>query len=141
MDAPSVCRPLGGLDQLPNGRRAPTSDAQSAPNLRYSLTKKWDSWRRFGSCEKPQNGKDSGSRTLLIACSQSIRDGSGFGVRQGREMLIILWKLWVEEEGQDLTEYALLLILLALASIAAMSNFALAISTAFSSAAQNLSAT
>jgi Flp pilus assembly pilin Flp len=56
-------------------------------------------------------------------------------------MSVILWKLWVQEDGQDLTEYALLLILVGLASIAAMSNFAQAISTAFSSAAANLSAT
>ena len=56
-------------------------------------------------------------------------------------MAIILWKLWVQEDGQDLTEYALLLVLLGLASVAAMSNFAQAISTAFSSAAANLNAT
>ena len=80
-----------------------------------------------------------------ITASQSasglFRASGGFGLQQGREMSSILWKLWVQEDGQDLTEYALLLILLALASIAAMSAFAQAISTAFSSAAANLSAT
>ena len=32
----------------------------------------------------------------------------------------MLLKLWAEEEGQDLTEYALLVVLLALAAIVAM---------------------
>lgn len=56
-------------------------------------------------------------------------------------MTIILRKLWTEEDGQDLTEYALLLLLLVLGAVATMSNFAQAISQSFSSAAANLSAT
>ena len=53
-------------------------------------------------------------------------------------MSAILKDLWNREEGQDLTEYALLVTLVALASIASMTTFASAISTAFSSAAKNL---
>ena len=56
-------------------------------------------------------------------------------------MKIILGKLWTDQSGQDLTEYALLLVLLVLGAVAAMSNFAQAISQTFSSAAANLSAT
>ena len=56
-------------------------------------------------------------------------------------MSIILHKLWAEEHGQDLTEYALLLVLLVLGAVAAMSTFAQAISQTFSSAAANISAT
>lgn len=56
-------------------------------------------------------------------------------------MTIILHKLWTEEHGQDLTEYALLLVFIVLGAIAAMSTFAQAISQTFSSAAANLSAT
>ena len=50
-----------------------------------------------------------------------------------------LRRLWKEEEGQDLTEYALLIVLLAMGSVAAIGNLAQAISSAFSSAALNLS--
>jgi pilus assembly protein Flp/PilA len=48
-------------------------------------------------------------------------------------------KLWKEEEGQDLVEYALLVVLISLAAIVAMKNLASGISDAFSNAAANLS--
>jgi pilus assembly protein Flp/PilA len=50
----------------------------------------------------------------------------------------ILKRLWVEEEGQDLTEYALLVVLLALAAIAGMNSLATAINNVFSAAGSNL---
>jgi pilus assembly protein Flp/PilA len=50
----------------------------------------------------------------------------------------IFRKLWHEDEGQDLTEYALLLVLVALAAITAMGTLANAITNTFSSAATNL---
>lgn len=50
-------------------------------------------------------------------------------------------ELWRDESGQDLTEYALLMTLVALGATAAMSNFSLAISKTFSSAASNLGTT
>jgi len=50
-------------------------------------------------------------------------------------------RLWKEEEGQDLTEYALLLVLLSLAAIGALGTLANAINNAFGKAANNLSAT
>ena len=49
-----------------------------------------------------------------------------------------LTRLW-KEEGQDLTEYALLITLIALASIAAMNGLASAICTVFSNASTQLS--
>jgi Flp pilus assembly pilin Flp len=52
----------------------------------------------------------------------------------------LLMRLWHEEEGQDLTEYALLVVLLALAAIVAMKSLGSAISNVFSSAASNLTA-
>ncbi len=57
-----------------------------------------------------------------------------------------MWKelarrLWQEESGQDLTEYALLLVLIALAAIAAMQGLATAISTAYNNATTNLNTT
>jgi len=50
-------------------------------------------------------------------------------------------RLWKEEEGQDLTEYALLLVLLSLAAVGALGTLANAINNAFSKAAVNLSST
>jgi len=52
----------------------------------------------------------------------------------------LLMRLWDEEEGQDLTEYALLVVLLALAAIVSMKSLGSAISNVFSSAASNLTA-
>jgi Flp pilus assembly pilin Flp len=52
-----------------------------------------------------------------------------------------LRKLWRDELGQDLTEYALLVVLIALASVIAIGALAGAISNSFTSAAQNLSTT
>jgi pilus assembly protein Flp/PilA len=53
-----------------------------------------------------------------------------------------LWqRLWHEEQGQDLTEYALLLTLIALAAIAGMKVLATQINDIFSSAATNLAGT
>jgi len=49
-----------------------------------------------------------------------------------------MMRFWREEEGQDLVEYGLLLAVIALAAIAAMSNLATAISTAFSTVSTNL---
>ena len=47
-------------------------------------------------------------------------------------------RLWQEEEGQDLVEYALLVVLIALGAVAAMKSLASAISDAFSNATANL---
>ncbi len=43
-----------------------------------------------------------------------------------------LQRLWSEDEGQNLTEYALLLIMLCMISIAAMSGFASSVSSMYS---------
>ncbi len=50
----------------------------------------------------------------------------------------LLKRLWREEAGQDLVEYALLLVLISLAAVAAMNTLASAISTAFGNATTNL---
>jgi len=50
----------------------------------------------------------------------------------------LLLRLWTEESGQDLTEYALLVVLLALAAIVAMKSLGSAINNVFSAAASNL---
>jgi pilus assembly protein Flp/PilA len=50
----------------------------------------------------------------------------------------VFLRLWKEQEGQDLTEYALLLVLLSLAAVASLGALATAINGVFSSAVTNL---
>ncbi len=47
-------------------------------------------------------------------------------------------RLWQDESGQDLTEYALLLVLIALAAVTSMKTLANTINNVFSNAASNL---
>jgi pilus assembly protein Flp/PilA len=51
----------------------------------------------------------------------------------------LLRRLWNEEEGQDLTEYGLVLVLIALACISSMGTLASAINNVFAAAATNMS--
>jgi len=79
---------------------------------------------------------------LLAAEVSSISVASvflGFKKFIGRNtMRMDLKRLWLDEEGQDLTEYALLVVLVALGAILAMGSLASAISNTFSTAASNL---
>jgi pilus assembly protein Flp/PilA len=54
-------------------------------------------------------------------------------------MKTLFVRLWKEESGQDLTEYALLLALIALGAIFAMQSLASAINNKFQGAASTLS--
>jgi Flp pilus assembly pilin Flp len=47
-------------------------------------------------------------------------------------------QLWNDEQGQDLTEYALLLVLLTLAAIGSLGTLANAVNGVFKNAAANL---
>jgi len=49
-----------------------------------------------------------------------------------------LIQLWKDQEGQDLTEYALLLVLIALGAIAVMSTLGSQINIVFSTASSTL---
>jgi pilus assembly protein Flp/PilA len=53
----------------------------------------------------------------------------------------LLIRLWRDEEGQDLTEYALLLVLLTLAAVGSLGTLANAINGVFLNVASNLSTT
>jgi Flp pilus assembly pilin Flp len=53
-------------------------------------------------------------------------------------MKTLLYRLWRDEEGQDLVEYALLLVLMSLAAIGSIGGLANAVNNAFSNAASNL---
>lgn len=53
----------------------------------------------------------------------------------------LLARLWREEEGQDLTEYALLLVLLSLAAVAFLSPLADAVNSVFNNASSSLTTT
>ena len=54
-------------------------------------------------------------------------------------MIKIIKQLWKDEQGQDLVEYGLLLVLVSLGAVAAMGTLASAISGAFGNASTNLS--
>jgi pilus assembly protein Flp/PilA len=58
---------------------------------------------------------------------------------EDRDMRNLLNRLWQEDEGQDLTEYALLVVLIALAAVGAMKGLATAISSTFASISASLS--
>ncbi|HLI29683.1 MAG TPA: Flp family type IVb pilin [Terriglobia bacterium] len=53
-------------------------------------------------------------------------------------MSTLMARLWKEEEGQDLVEYALLVALLALAAVATLGTLANTIKNVFSNAAANM---
>jgi pilus assembly protein Flp/PilA len=56
-------------------------------------------------------------------------------------LMNLMKRLWKDEEGQDLVEYALLVVLIALGAVAAMKNLASGISDAFSNAVAQLTTT
>jgi len=56
-------------------------------------------------------------------------------------MKVRIARLWKGEEGQDLTEYGLLLVLVSLGAIATINSLATPISNMFSKAASSLSTT
>jgi pilus assembly protein Flp/PilA len=69
------------------------------------------------------------------------RKGSAIHSHGRKTMRNLLSRLWREEEGQDLVEYALLLVLIALVAIAAITTVGKAVSNVFSNAATNLTST
>jgi pilus assembly protein Flp/PilA len=50
----------------------------------------------------------------------------------------LLVRLWKDEEGQDLTEYALLIVLITLAAVGSLNTLATAVNGVFANAATNL---
>ena len=57
---------------------------------------------------------------------------------KGTQMKKLLTRLWHDEAGQDLTEYALLLVLLVLAAIGSLGGLATAVNGVFVNTASNL---
>jgi pilus assembly protein Flp/PilA len=55
-----------------------------------------------------------------------------------KNMKNVVMKLWKEEEGQDLVEYGLLVVLISLFAVVAMKGLANGISDAFSNASAQL---
>jgi pilus assembly protein Flp/PilA len=57
------------------------------------------------------------------------------------QMKDLMIRLWKDQSGQDLTEYALLLVLVALAAVTMMNTLANGIKNVYSNAAANLATT
>ena len=53
-------------------------------------------------------------------------------------MKTLLKRLWQEDEGQDLVEYALLLVLMALAAVGSIGGLANAVNNTYANAANKL---
>ena len=79
----------------------------------------------------PSGGRHYHIAQSVVATQALLEEVMGMGTLSRR--------LWQDEEGQDLTEYGLLLVLIALAAIATMQSLASAISNVFSNAAGSLS--
>jgi len=58
--------------------------------------------------------------------------------REELDMKNLFLRLWKEEEGQDLTEYALLLVLISLVAVVSMKTVGNAVSDVFVNATTNL---
>jgi pilus assembly protein Flp/PilA len=80
--------------------------------------------------------------SVICSASGSVfsrRERPGETVREIRGgTMKILIRLWKEEQGQDLVEYALLLVLISMGAVASMRSLASAISDSFSNAGANL---
>jgi len=75
-----------------------------------------------------------------LACGQSIAiSAAALCAQTGEKMKAMLRKLWLEDEGQDLAEYGLLLILIAVAVVTGITLFKDQIVNAFASATSVLS--
>jgi pilus assembly protein Flp/PilA len=77
----------------------------------------------------------------MLTLSPAAHPRADHLTREGLKMKNLLKRLWQEQEGQDLTEYALLVVLIALVAIASMQTLGHAISDAFASASTNLTTT
>jgi len=66
-------------------------------------------------------------------CVDKRRFGGRVVVPENGPMKQLLIRLWKDEEAQDLTEYALLLVLLALAAVASLNSLATALQAAIAS--------
>lgn len=73
---------------------------------------------------------------LLVAATPPAKNT--LSIRRKYNMMTMLKQLWRDEEGQDLTEYALLLVLISLIAVASLRVAGQAVSDAFSNAAANL---
>ena len=73
-----------------------------------------------------------------IARPAARRSFRALAICKERQMNATVRRLWKEQEGQDLTEYALLMVLIALVAIASMQTLGTTISNVFSNAAVNL---
>jgi Flp pilus assembly pilin Flp len=72
-----------------------------------------------------------GQAVLSVVAADFIQSG-------GDDMQNLMRRLWQDEQGQDLTEYALLLVLIALVAATAVKSVGTAVSQVFSNAAANL---
>src|SRR5215472_16006747 len=76
--------------------------------------------------------------TLLVRSGGQTTRPHEAAICEETQMSATVRRLWKEEEGQDLTEYALLMVLIAMVAIASMKTLGTTVSNVFSNAAANL---
>jgi pilus assembly protein Flp/PilA len=86
---------------------------------------------------KPRFGAGTGIPDAMIGATVASVHAASLTAEKDNFMNLMK-RLWNEEEGQDLVEYALLVVLISLAAVLAMKGLASGISDAFSNAAANL---
>jgi Flp pilus assembly pilin Flp len=79
------------------------------------------------------------SERLQKLDEQADDASQGGSISLERAMSKLPKRLWHDESGQDLTEYALLVALIGLSAIVGMNSLAQAVSNVFTNAAANLS--
>jgi pilus assembly protein Flp/PilA len=79
-----------------------------------------------------------GASLQVVAGSQGISEISMRDKKENNTMVELLKKFMKDEEGQDLVEYALLLVFLALAAIAVLPTLGSAVNNVFSQSASTL---
>jgi Flp pilus assembly pilin Flp len=77
------------------------------------------------------------SDPVVLCFGVSSISSAGSGGKKMTRLVAILWK---DQNGEDLTEYALLLVFLSFAAVSAMNSLAGGIKAAFSNAASVLNA-
>jgi len=91
----------------------------------------------FGSINR--GGGRCGQNVSRNSTSKLTTHPKGGSISLERAMSKLPKRLWHDESGQDLTEYALLVALIGLSAVVGMNSMAQAVSNVFTNAAANLS--
>jgi pilus assembly protein Flp/PilA len=110
---------------------------RTAKRDRRRVSRKCCSYSSLRTIDAFRSNGDSGANSMHTGDTFRHRNLS----QQKEEKMNTLKMLWQDEEGQDLVEYGLLLVLISLVAVGAMKTLGSGVSDAFSNAAANLANT